>query len=91
MIVPVAVPSFTRRSNCTTACEFGDSVPSPATGNGGVRSAELTYTPAASGDDPPSGCPTGRLFNNVEFATYVVNGGTLSTKRTSVAGIAPVL
>src|SRR3990170_724164 len=64
MIVPVAVPSFTRRSNCTTACELGESVPSPATGNGGVRSAELTYTPAASGDDPPSGCPTGKLFSS---------------------------
>jgi hypothetical protein len=69
MIVPVAVPSFTRRSNCTTADAFGESTPSPATGNGGVRSAELTYTPAASGEEPPSGWPTGRVFSSVEFAT----------------------
>ena len=40
-----------------------------APGNGGVRSPELSGTPAASGAVPPSGWPTGSPLRVVESAT----------------------
>ncbi len=67
--VPGGTPASTCRSNCTTADSPGDKVPSPAAGSGGVRSAELIATPAASGNTPPSGCPTGSPFSVSVSAT----------------------
>ena len=67
--VPVATPSLTRRSNCSTAEAPAEIVPAPAPGSGGVRSEELILMPAASGEAPPSGWPTGSPFSSVESAT----------------------
>ena len=84
--VPGGTPSFTRRSNCTTAISPADSVPAPAPGSGGVKFDELTSTPATSGDTPPSGRPTGWPFSVIESATYVVFAGTESRSTACVIG-----
>ena len=63
MSVPAGTPALTRMSNCTTADWSGASVPCPAPGSGGVRSDELMFTPAISGETPPSGWPTGNPFS----------------------------
>src|SRR5882672_3272260 len=89
--VPGGVPSFTRRSNCTTAIWPPDSVPAPGPGSGGVKFDELTSTPATSGDTPPSGRPTGWPFNVIESATYVVFAGTESRSTAFVIGPTPLL
>jgi hypothetical protein len=67
--VPGGVPSFTRRSNWTTAIWPGDRIPARLPGNGGVRSEELTSTPAMSGEIPPSGRRTGWPFSVIVSAT----------------------
>jgi hypothetical protein len=82
--VPGGTPSFTRRSNCTTAISPGDSVPPP--GAGGGRFVELTSKPAISGDTPPSGRPTGWPLSVIESATYVVFAGTTSRSTACVRG-----
>src|SRR5204863_2296013 len=84
--VPGGTPSFTRRSNCTTAVPSADSVPAPGPGSGGVRSCELTSMPAISGDTPLSGRPTASPFSVIESATYVVFAGTTSRSTTCVTG-----
>ena len=89
--MPGGTPSFTRRSNCTTAISPAESVPAPAAGSGGVRLTELTSTPATSGDVPPSGRPTGWPFNVIESATYVVFIGTTSRSTACVTGSTPLL
>jgi hypothetical protein len=47
--------------------------------------------PDASGDTPPSGCPTGSPFRVSESGTQVVFAGTASVSTTPVAGIDPWL
>ena len=69
MTVPGGTPSFTRKSNCTTAISPPASVPAPGPGSGGVRPAELRSMPATSGETPPSGWPTGKPFKVSESAT----------------------
>ncbi len=87
--VPGGTPSFTRRSNCTTAISPGESVPPP--GSGGGRFVELTSKPAISGDTPASGRPTGRPLSVIESATYVVFAGTTSRSTACVIGNWPLL
>jgi hypothetical protein len=67
--MPGVTPALTCTSNVTTAVAPALNVPCPAPGSGGVRSDELTYTPAMSGDTPPSGRPTGSVFRVSESAT----------------------
>ena len=89
--VPAGVPASTCRSNSITALSPGFSVPALRPGNGGVRSDDEIPMPAASGETPPSGTPTGRPLSRSESGTQVVFAGTLSISVAAVAGMAPVL
>ena len=66
-------------------------MPPRGAGSGGVRSDDAIAMPAASGEAPPSGTPTGRPFSRSESATHVVFAGTASMSAAAVAGTAPVL
>ena len=89
--VPAGVPASTSRSNSITALWPGLIVPPPGPGSGGVWSAEAIPIPAASGELPPSGVPTGRPFSCSESATQVVFAGTASTSVAAVAATGPLL
>src|SRR5262245_62977657 len=75
--VPPGTPAFTSSRNWITALWPASSAP--------------IAMPAASGETPPSGCPTGAPFSVVVFATYVVFAGTESVTTRPVTGTAPWL